>query len=161
MHYSVHQWQLTFLTDNNECRSYRIIFLFNNSLFLLFFYILNMYFYHIGSWIICRFVPWWVPSRIYKGDHNVTRARGHSQSLVIVCQSSGMHQHPAWLRIGDGAIVSNKPASTAFVVHTCLIQGNVDSIGRGVVMWPQGRLLVRAVSYDEIHNWPWWLLTLN
>jgi len=72
-----------------------------------------------------------------------------------------MHQHPAWLRIGDGAVVSDELASTTLVIHTRLVQGDVDGIGRGVVMWPQEWLLVRAVSYDEIHKRPRWLLTLN
>lgn len=102
-----------------------------------------------------------VRSRIHEGDHNVTRASGHFQSLVIVRQSSWMHQHPAWLGVGDGAVVSDEPASTALVVHPRPIQGDVDGVGRRVVMWPQERLFVRPVSHDEIHERPRWLLTLN
>lgn len=70
-----------------------------------------------------------------------------------------MHQHPAWFRVGDRAVVSDESASTAFIIHSRLIQGDIDGVSRGVVMRPQGWLFVRAISHDEIHEGSWWLST--
>lgn len=94
----------------------------------------------------------WVLSRIHEGDHDVTRARGHSQTLMIVRQPPGVYQHPAWLRVCDRAIVSDEPAPSALVVDSRLIQGDVDGIRGRVVVRPQGRLLVRTIPHDEVHK---------
>lgn len=103
---------------------------------------------------------WWFTldlSRIHKGDHDVTRSCSHFEALVIVRESPGMHQHPTGFRIGDRAVVPDKSASTTLVVDPCSIQGDVDGVGRGIMMRPQRRLLVRSVSHDEIHQRPRWL----
>ena len=47
-----------------------------------------------------------------EGDHDVPRALGRLEPLVVVRQPPGVHQHPALPRPRDGAVVpSNNEAS--------------------------------------------------
>lgn len=68
-----------------------------------------------------------------------------------------MHEHPARLGIGDGTVVADKSAATTLVINANLVQGDVDCVGRAVVMRLQTRLLVRTVAHYEVHQRAGWL----
>ena len=91
-------------------------------------------------------------SGIDERDHNVSRALGDAQSLVVVGESARVHKHPAGLGVGDAAVVAYEAAATALVVHAHLVQGDVYRVCRAVVVGLQARLLVRTVAHHEVHQ---------
>ena len=51
--------------------------------------------------------------RIYEGHHDVSGSLGNIESLVVVCESSGVHEHPAFPRGRDAAVVADESAAAA------------------------------------------------
>lgn len=51
--------------------------------------------------------------RVNKWDHDVPCSFSNRQTLMVVCKSSRMHQHPAEASICNTAVVADKPASTS------------------------------------------------
>lgn len=54
-----------------------------------------------------------LPLRIDEGDHNVANALGDLQTLVVVCQSAGVHERPAHSWTGHRAVVAHETASSS------------------------------------------------
>ena len=52
-------------------------------------------------------------SRVNERDHDISCALRCVESLVIVGQSAGMHEHPSNLGLSDLAVVSEEPTTTA------------------------------------------------
>ena len=52
-----------------------------------------------------------VISRVNERDHDISCALRCVESLVIVGQSAGMHEHPSNLRLGDLAIIAKETTS--------------------------------------------------
>lgn len=87
--------------------------------------------------------------RINKWHLNVTGSPGCWQSFVQMGQGTRMHDQPSLSGIPDGAVVAWEAAPSAFVVDAHAVEGQVDGVGRGVVVWPEGWLLVRTVPHHE------------
>ena len=52
-------------------------------------------------------------SGVNKRDHDVSCAFRHIEALVIVGETSGMHEHPSNLGLRDLAVVSEEPTTAA------------------------------------------------
>ena len=52
-------------------------------------------------------------SGVNKRDHDVSCAFRHIEALVIVGETSGMHEHPSNLCLCDLAVVSEEPTTAA------------------------------------------------
>ena len=52
-------------------------------------------------------------SGVNKRDHDVSCAFRHIEALVIVGETSGMHEHPSNLGLSDLAVVSEEPTTAA------------------------------------------------
>ena len=72
-------------------------------------------------------------------------------------KTSRMHQQPAFFGVSHGAVVPDESASSTLVIVMGIVQRNVDGIRGAVMMRPQKRLLIRFVTYDEVHGGSWWL----
>ncbi len=48
---------------------------------------------------------------------------------MVVGQATGVHQHPAFLGILDGAVVADEPAPAALVIDACAVERDVDGVG--------------------------------
>ncbi len=71
---------------------------------------------------------------------------------MVVGQTTGVHQHPAFLGILDGAVVADEPAAAALIIDAGAVERDVDGVGRRVMVGSQEGLLVRTVSYHEVHD---------
>ncbi len=71
---------------------------------------------------------------------------------MVVGQPTGVHQHPAFLGILDGAVVANEPASAALVIDAGAVERDVDGVGRRVVVGSEEGLFVWSVSHHEVHD---------
>ena len=71
---------------------------------------------------------------------------------MVVGQTTGVHQHPAFLGILDGAVVADEPAAAALVIDAGAVERKVDGVGRRVVVGSEEGLFVRSVSHHEVHD---------
>ena len=71
---------------------------------------------------------------------------------MVVGQTTGVHQHPAFLGILDGAVVADEPAAAALIIDAGAVERDVDGVGRRVVVGSEERLFVWTVSYHEVHD---------
>lgn len=88
---------------------------------------------------------------IDEGDQDVAGAGGRGQTLVQVGQAAGEHHRVADLVGRHSAIIADVADAAALVVPALLVQGHVYTVGAGVVVGPEGGLLVRLVADDEHH----------
>lgn len=65
-----------------------------------------------------------------------------------------MHQNPPDLRVHHATIVSDEPATTAFVIHANFIQRDIYRVRGTVVVGSEQGLFVGPVTNDEIHEGP-------
>lgn len=56
-------------------------------------------------------------SRVYEGNHDVSRAFGDKQALVVVREAAGVHQQPTRLGVTHRTVVANETTPTALEVH--------------------------------------------
>ncbi len=68
-----------------------------------------------------------------------------------VSEAARVHQHPALLRVLDGAVVPQEPAPAAFEVDAGVVEGNVDGVCGAVMVGPKKRLLVWPVPHHKVH----------
>ena len=48
---------------------------------------------------------------------------------MVVGQTTGVHQHPAFLGILDGAVVADEPAAAALIIDAGAVERDVDGVG--------------------------------
>lgn len=101
--------------------------------------------------------PFAIRSWVDERDHDVTSPSGRVHALVIVRQSSGMHQHVPDLCVRHRAIVAQETTAAALVVDARAVQRNIYRVRGRIVMGPQVRLLRGLVANDEIHQRLRWL----
>ncbi|KPJ09312.1 hypothetical protein RR48_15453 [Papilio machaon] len=58
-------------------------------------------------------------SWVHEGDHDVARAAGDGQTLVVVCEAAGVHEQPAQSGVAHRAVVAQEMAAPARVVYVC------------------------------------------
>lgn len=90
--------------------------------------------------------------RVNKWDHDVPRSFTNRQTLMVVCKSPWMHQHPAEPSVCNAAVVADEPASTSLIVYFWSIESHVDGVCGGVMVWSQRWLLIWSVAHHKVHN---------
>ncbi len=71
---------------------------------------------------------------------------------MVVGQPTGVHQHPAFLSILDGAVVADEPAAAALIIDAGAVERKVDGVGRRVVVGSEEGLFIRSVSHHKVHD---------
>ena len=62
-----------------------------------------------------------------------------------------MHQHPTFLGVCNGTVLTDESAAAAFVVDAGAVESDVDGVDGGVVVRSQRRLSVRSIlDYEHV-----------
>jgi len=100
----------------------------------------------------CHILPRLVCLRVDESHHDVASSVGDYKALVVVRESTGMHEHPAAWVVCHRTVVADEPSPAALVVVVLFVQCDVDRVRRRVVVWHQPVLFIRVVAHEEVHD---------
>jgi len=72
-----------------------------------------------------------------------------------------MHHHPTFSRVDHFAILTNETAATTLIINFWRIEGHIDGVCGGVVVWPEVWLFIGSIPNHEVHRRPGWLMEVS